>query len=107
MGDSKLLQGATLLPTHGRAGDRKHGGVFQGPEKTGECSKDPPDPSTPRTGHIKMTVITFFLDLPASACAVSGLTLQDHAELLEEERKGTTFLPGNTRGPSGAAAGSM
>lgn len=42
MGDSKLLQGATLLPAHGRAGDRKHRGVFQGPEKTGECSKDFP-----------------------------------------------------------------
>lgn len=77
VGDTKLLQGAALLSAHRRAGDRKHRGVFQGPEKT---------------------------DLPASACAVSRLALQDHAELLEEEHKGTTVLPGNTPSPAGNAA---
>lgn len=46
-------------------------------------------------------------DLLASACAVSGLALQDHAELLEEEHKRAALLPGNTQGPSGAAAGSV
>lgn len=46
-------------------------------------------------------------DLPASACAVSRLALQDHAELLEEEHKGTALIPGNTQSPPGAAAGGM
>jgi len=36
VGDTQLLQGAALLPAHRRAGDRKHRGVLQGPEKTGE-----------------------------------------------------------------------
>lgn len=44
-------------------------------------------------------------DLLAAACAVSGLALQDHAELLEEEHERAALLPGDTQGPSGAAAG--
>lgn len=46
-------------------------------------------------------------DLPASACAVSRLPLQDHAELLEEEHKGKALLPGNTPSPPGLTAGKM
>lgn len=44
-------------------------------------------------------------DLPAPAWAVSRLALQDDAELLEEEHKGTPLLPGNTHSPFGIAAG--
>lgn len=44
-------------------------------------------------------------DLPAPAWPVSRLALQDDAELLEEEHKGTTLLPGNTHSPFGITAG--
>lgn len=44
-------------------------------------------------------------DLPAPAGAVSRPSLQDDAELLEEEHKGTSLLPGNTQSPFGIAAG--
>lgn len=44
-------------------------------------------------------------DLPAPAWAVSRLALQGHAELLEEEHKGTPLLPGNSHSPFGIAEG--
>lgn len=43
-------------------------------------------------------------DLPASARAVPGLALLDHAELLEEEYQGASLLPGNTQSPPGNAS---
>lgn len=35
---------------------------------------------------------------------MSRLAVQDHAELLEEEHKGTAVLPGNTPSPAGNTA---
>lgn len=46
-------------------------------------------------------------DLLASASAVPGFSLQDHAELLEEELKRAPLISGYTQGPTGAAARSM
>lgn len=57
-------------------------------------------------GRLQFSLL-YRADLPASACAVSRLALQDHAELLEEEHKGAALLPGNTQSPAGIRAGTV
>lgn len=44
------------------------------------------------------------IDLPAPACAVSRLALQDYAELLAEKHQGAAVLPGDTPSPPGQPA---
>ena len=48
--------------------------------------------------------LSWSVDLPAPASAVSRPSLQDHAELLEEEQQGEALLPGDTPSPAGEPA---
>lgn len=61
----------------------------------------------PVTGWLQFSPSVRLTDLPASAGAVSGLALQGHAGLLEEEHEGAALFPGNTPSPAGVAAGTV